>query len=127
MVLLESPLSQVRISASLSLQHCARNNQPLTILLFKYMCNSIINDTNVNVRINALHIISGQTVSTEMLLQTLSKKQMRISTEINPQDSEFNSDDLNISEASICGAFVHGLEDELKAIRVAAISTLNLT
>ncbi|XP_043929275.1 integrator complex subunit 4 isoform X2 [Protopterus annectens] len=115
---------------------------------FGKICHTI-SDTSWVVRVQAAKLLgSMQQVSSEFLVQTLDKnlmsdlrrkrtaheraKELYSSGEFSsgrkwgddaPKE-ELNTDAVNLIDSGACGAFVHGLEDEMYEVRISAVESL---
>nr|XP_018670091.1 integrator complex subunit 4 [Ciona intestinalis] len=114
---------------------------------FAYICN-MFNDSSYKVRAEAARLLgSMHLVSDSFLFQTLDKKLMsdlRRKKSLNEQAKEgfveefssgakwaddapikdHNPDSNMLMSSGACGAFVHGLEDEMMEVRSAAVDSL---
>jgi len=113
---------------------------------FGWICQSI-NDSHCTVRTQAAKLLGTFTnVSVGFLLQTLEKNLMSnlknvksFNERAKGENHEFASgrkfekdkavrgevdDDNQVIARGACGAFIHGLEDEFRSVRVASISSL---
>ena len=113
---------------------------------FGWICQAI-NDSNIQVRESAaIQLGTFAGVSIPFLLQTLEKNLMSNLRQVKSfnerakgENHEFSSgrkfeqdkavrgevdDDNNVISRGACGAFIHGLEDEYRIVRVASIHSL---
>ncbi|KAJ3383157.1 Integrator complex subunit 4 [Lobulomyces angularis] len=90
----------------------------------------ILNDNSVAVRVQACALLGTfRGVKQNYLLQTLSKKHLTESrvkrNSYKNMDIEYEGvEGLNLLDASACGAFIHGLEDEYEEVRNATVDSI---
>jgi hypothetical protein len=111
---------------------------------FRKICN-MVSDVSIRVRAEACGLLGTlKGVSTKLLLQSLSKNMLKVGVEAfgggkaaikeDFQDpsaegattivSKFSDSKNKLIDSSANGAFVHGLEDEFKEVRDAALSSI---
>lgn len=111
-------------------------NLPLKDDAFLRLCD-MVNDNNTKVRIQAIKTLGlFKNVDTDILLQTLDKQKLsslkvepkRIESKaiLDPGDFEIESEKefVNVFDAGAYGAFIHGLEDEFRLVRLASIDSI---
>ncbi|KAI8911805.1 armadillo-type protein [Gorgonomyces haynaldii] len=109
-----------------------RSNRKMNDDLFTRLCDAL-NDGSKTVRENASFLLGTlEDVSEVLLHQTLSKTMLgtldiakrNVLTENASGDLEMQSEFFEITRSAMCGAFIHGLEDEFKSVRLATINSI---
>lgn len=92
-------------------------------VVFIKLC-SMVRDMNMAIRVEAFNALGKmQMLSEDVLLQSLSKKVLRITKE---KESNHQYLKLKALASSAAGAFVHGLEDEFHEVRKSACYSLRM-
>lgn len=114
----------IRINAQLLLFLISQKEILIQEKLFYILCDDV-NFGDVRVRVNACRLMGRfKNIHTSILMQTLSKKEVLESNRLRvleTGDYEMPSE-FNITNSSMCGAFIHALEDEFARVRSVAIS-----
>lgn len=88
----------------------------VTCIYFFFQLCAIVRDMNAHVRIEAFNCIGNiETVTSEILLQSLSKKAL-MSTKSKTSLNHLNTKQLQHLATSVAGAYAHGLEDEFSEV-----------
>ena len=101
-------------------------------------CCEAVNDASSDIRAQALQLMGTmQNSTTYVLLQTLSKeifdmRELRSNRDMKTKShlkrleaGDFDiSGDISLLKSSMCGAFIHGLEDEFSVVRSCAIDAI---
>ncbi|VFQ91005.1 unnamed protein product [Cuscuta campestris] len=117
----------VRCSAVCAVSECGhlleKGRGDWSDTLFVQLC-SMVRDMSVKVRVQAFHSLENvDTVSTDILLLTLSKKASPAMKEKN-FPGQFTAKCLKLPASSAAFAFVNGLEDEFYEVRSSACRAL---